>query len=57
METGGCLTGTVGRIREDSPPLCHNCLPCVQTCVRCGVVVQAELIHLPVWPNPYCSLF
>jgi hypothetical protein len=49
VEGGACQIRTVGRMKDSSPRRCCNCVPCVQTGVRSGVVVQEEdLIHLPV---------
>lgn len=47
VEGGGCKIGTVGKIRENSPPHCYSCIPCAQTGVRSGAVKQETLIHLP----------
>jgi hypothetical protein len=45
--------GTAGSVRESSPPHCCSCLPCAQTGVLSGVVMQGEdLFQLPVWPDP-----
>jgi hypothetical protein len=53
MEVRGCSFRTVGRITEISPHPYSNCLPCAQTGVWFGIVMQEEyLIHLPVCQNP-----
>jgi hypothetical protein len=57
MEVVGPSFGSVGRMRDNSPPHCCNCLPCAQTGVRCGVAMQEEdVIRFPVRPNPSNSL-
>ena len=39
-------------------PHCCSCLPCAQTGVQCGIVIQEEdLIHFSGWLNPSYSLF
>jgi hypothetical protein len=51
------VIGTVGRMRDSSPHHCCNFIPCVQTAVRSGDVLQkVDLIHI-VWPNPSNLLF
>jgi hypothetical protein len=39
------------------PPNCCICLPCAQTGVRSGVVIQKDWIQVPAWPDPSISLF
>ena len=46
--------GTVGRVGKNSLSHCCSCL----IGVRSGLVMlEDELIHLPVWLNPSNSLF